>query len=775
MAISSDRRQAYRVVDVSVLVENDTSKGALSIGCVHLDYDGQSVGPVHTKFKIRKYKGRQRVASLPIHAFCMNSDPAGVRETLVGRGRNFVKVSAGKHMYCQGTSLTSREHVDGQVMVDFQQAIRRNPHWTPAIIGAASNIDEDEDDVWESIQAAGIPDSLLQLREIGHGDAKLSDDELMLLSHRVFGFILRTRKWAAFDVSDLHEMHDKTGSEGFKRLALPRGHREKLEPLLRQHFRQRQSIKDDISSEIDFFRREQLGLTILLHGVPGVGKTLTAECVASHFSRPLFPLSYNDLLGGVPAEVTAQLEEVFALAAAWDAVLLVEDAEPLLFPPSGDDYTSNTSPAAAAAFLRVVDNYPGLLFLTTTTSGSSSGSGSRVNNALHSRLRLSLFYPPLDERATLDVWDIGIWQAKRQHPSMRIKADEVLNFAAERHNHRHPSGRWNGRQIRNAFWNAIALAEDEASYSSGGSGNGNGGGGGSIREKREQRRKSLRSTTTTTTVTLRRRHFELVAEASEDFDGSVAAAAVGGNQPQQAPLPLSPPAPPKFRHERQDSSSNSNSSSSFLFREADRQRSRTTTTTTTTEARPATALVRSNTLPTGGGGGGGGGGSFEQQLLPPQQRRRGTTVVSRAFAPGLPPLPKLPRMMATTAAAEQQQQQLPPLPLPLPAGRSAGQAGTHVRRHSQLSMMAQQQQERLHGREPLGTSGGGGSRYASPSTRSVKVAAPAQQQKRRSSRSGEGEGGDDWSETRQDSGAEEWTNAEVERNLIDNFTAIAYK
>ncbi|KAL0261182.1 hypothetical protein SLS55_004878 [Diplodia seriata] len=672
----------------------------------------------------------------------------GVRETLVGRGRNFVKVSAGRHMYCQGTSLTSREHVDGQVMVDFQQAIRRNPHWTPAIIGAASNIDEDEDDVWESIQAAGIPDSLLQLREIGHGDAKLSDDELMLLSHRVFGFILRTRKWAAFDVSDLHEMHDKTGSEGFKRLALPRGHREKLEPLLRQHFRQRQSIKDDIASEIDFFRREQLGLTILLHGVPGVGKTLTAECVASHFSRPLFPLSYNDLLGGAPAEVTAQLEEVFALAAAWDAVLLVEDAEPLLFPPSGgDDYTRNTSPAAAsAAFLRVVDNYPGLLFLTTTTTSGSS-SGSRVNNnALHSRLRLSLFYPPLDERATLDVWDIGIWQAKRQHPSMRIKADEVLNFAAERCHHR--VGRWNGRQIRNAFWNAIALAEDEASYSSG---NGGGGSSGSIREKMEQRRKSLRSTT----VTLRRRHFELVAEASEDFDDSVA-----GNH--QAPLPLPPPpppAPPKFRHERQDSSSSS------FFREQATERQRSRTIATSTE-RPATALVRSNTLPTGG--------SFEPQQQ--QQRRRGTTVVSRAFTPGLPPLPKLPRMNTT---AEQQP------PLPLPAGQSGRvTTATHVRRHSQLSMtqqQQQQQQERLHSREPSGTSGGGGGtgRYASSSTRTtVKVAAPAQQQQKRRSRSGDqiSDGGEDeWSETRQDSGAEEWTNAEVERNLIDNFTAIAYK
>lgn len=41
----------------------------------------------------------------------------------------------------------------------------------------------------------------------------------------------------------------------------------------------------------DLVRGKGKGLVILLHGVPGVGKTSTAECVAEYTKRPLFALT----------------------------------------------------------------------------------------------------------------------------------------------------------------------------------------------------------------------------------------------------------------------------------------------------------------------------------------------------------------------------------------------------------------------------------------------------------------------------------------------------
>ncbi|KAB2576092.1 putative ribosome biogenesis ATPase nvl [Lasiodiplodia theobromae] len=738
MAITSDRKQASKVVDVSLLPENGTSHGALKIRCVHLDYDGQFIGPVHTQFKIKKYSGARRVTTLPVHPYCMNVDPAGVRETLVVRGKKFMEVAAGKHMHCRGTAISPREQVDAQVMVDFQQAISRHPHWAPAIIGVGADIDDEDNDVWELCREKRMPDAFLQPREMSGGGGgymggagSLSEDELMLLPYRVYGFVLRTRKWAAFDIDDLHEVRTRPGGEGFKQLVLPSGHRSKLEPLLRHHFRQRQCMKAEQNSPppppgtmnhqyLGSSSSKQPGLTILLHGVPGVGKTLTAECVASHFSKPFFPLSCSTILAGSPEDVTARIEEVFSLAAAWDAVLLLEDAEPIVLHPST---------LATTTFLHALDNYPGLLFLHTT---SPSHLNPTINPSLHTRLRLSLSYPPLNERATLDVWDVGIWQTKQLYPSTRIKADEILSYAAERYRDPYAS-RWTGRMIHNAFQNAVALAEDEALYSASGS----------IREHKERRSRAGGSSALST-ATLRRRHFEIVAGAWDEFERSAATASGGGVQAgsrsssshqrdreRERDLPLPPPPPP------QQQQTTVTRQQSVTLRAVEKQQR-----SASVSVEQRRRLVRANTIAGG-------------QVRPP----------SRAAYPsggGKPPLPKMPSRGSEAP--------LPPLPPPqLVEGhrrRMSSQmhvSHSHSRRASESS--------RATGTTVSTRSGGGGagSRYALSSGRQAK-------HKRWSSsvgEEGEEEGG--WSETRGDSGAEEWSSAEVERNLIDNFTAIAYR
>lgn len=702
MAITSDKKQACKVIDVSLIPESEKSHGALKIRCVHLDYDGQFIGPVHMQFKIKKYSGARRVTTLPVHPYCMNVDPAGVRETLVVRGKKFMEVAAGRHMHCRGTAISPREQVDAQVMVDFQQAISRHPHWAPAIIGVGADIDDEENDVWELCREKRMPDAFLQPREMSGGGGYmggLSEDELMLLPYRVYGFVLRARKWAAFDIDDLHEVRTRPGGEGFKQLVLPSGHRSKLEPLLRHHFRQRQYAKAEQHSP-HYGSNKLPGLTILLHGVPGVGKTLTAECVASHFSKPFFPLSCSTILTGSPDDVTARIEEIFSLAAAWDAVLLLEDAEPLVL--LHHHHHSNNDSTTTTAFLRALDNYSGLLFLHTTTSTTTSPS---LNPALRTRLRLSLSYPPLNERATLDVWDVGIWQTKQQYPSTRIKADEILSYAAERYRDVH-SSRWTGRMIHNAFQNAVALAEDEALYS-----------GGSVSMREHKERRSRAGSSALSTATLRRRHFEIVAEGWDEFERGAAAGGGGAGgsssrgssssshqreRERERDLPLPPPPPPPQTQQtltRQQS---------VTLRAVEKQRSASVS----VERR---RLVRANTIAGG------------QAVRPPS---------------GLPPLPKMPRGSEAP---------LPPLPPQL--------VEQHQRRMTQMHVS--------HSRRASEStrSGGGSSRYAQPASgRQAK-------HKRWSSSVGEE---DEWSETR-DSGAEEWSSAEVERNLIDNFTAIAYR
>jgi signal recognition particle GTPase len=99
---------------------------------------------------------------------------------------------------------------------------------------------------------------------------------------------------AALDVSQIRELRPRVQS--FEQLVLPQKHKDIVEALVKTHSRGDRPVRDAVGDE-DNDRREDLvrgkgkGVILLLHGVPGVGKTSTAECVAEYTNRPLFALT----------------------------------------------------------------------------------------------------------------------------------------------------------------------------------------------------------------------------------------------------------------------------------------------------------------------------------------------------------------------------------------------------------------------------------------------------------------------------------------------------
>ena len=74
--------------------------------------------------------------------------------------------------------------------------------------------------------------------------------------------------------------------------------------------------------------------------------------------------------------------------------------------------------------------------------------------------------PEFDLETTIEVWRTFIRQTeesieRRGLTNFTVKSDEILAFA-RKHWERNPKTRWNGRQIRNAFHTAIAMAEFDA-------------------------------------------------------------------------------------------------------------------------------------------------------------------------------------------------------------------------------------------------------------------------------------------------------------------------
>lgn len=101
---------------------------------------------------------------------------------------------------------------------------------------------------------------------------------------------------------------------------------------------------------------------VLLHGPPGVGKTLTAEAMAENFHKPLYPVSMGEL-GESSREVEEKLSSVLELCSVWDCIVLIDEADTILEKrESHHDVGKN---AIVSVMLRLLEYHDGVVFLTT--------------------------------------------------------------------------------------------------------------------------------------------------------------------------------------------------------------------------------------------------------------------------------------------------------------------------------------------------------------------------------------------------------------------------
>ena len=300
-------------------------------------------------------------------------------------------------------------------------------------------------------------DNTTLLRYRAYGKENLDDDQIILLPPRIYGYSLLDRFWYPLNIDRIENIKSSSHN-GFDDLVLPGDHKRIMQALVKHHTRGSRptSGKSKTASEYsaDLVRGKGRGLIILLHGVPGVGKTSTAECVAAQTKRPLFPITCGDI-GTTASEVESRLEQYFDLAHKWGCVLLLDEADVYLATrEKGGDLQRNS---LVSVFLRVLEYYSGILILTTNRVGE-------FDEAFKSRIHISLYYPKLDRKSTIKIWETNLNRVERNNAEgnldIDVEEDRIMRFAEEHwaSNRQKPSRRWNGRQIKNAFQTAIALA-----------------------------------------------------------------------------------------------------------------------------------------------------------------------------------------------------------------------------------------------------------------------------------------------------------------------------
>ena len=113
----------------------------------------------------------------------------------------------------------------------------------------------------------------------------------------------------------------------------------------------------------DFVEGKSGGTTILCKGKPGLGKTLTAEVYSEIVRKPLYRV-HSGQLGVDAVSVEGSLSDILKRAQRWGAILLLDEAD-VFVRARGDDINHN---AVVGSFLRTLEYFSGLLFMTTNRS-----------------------------------------------------------------------------------------------------------------------------------------------------------------------------------------------------------------------------------------------------------------------------------------------------------------------------------------------------------------------------------------------------------------------
>lgn len=153
--------------------------------------------------------------------------------------------------------------------------------------------------------------------------ALTEDAHYVLTPPTVYGFSMFLSEWGEMLVDSFSEI--KFDTHAYDHLELDADHKSLIKALVDASRSDGSRSRELIS---DVVQGKGGGIIAVLHGNPGVGKTLTAEAVAELLQRPLYVQGAGDL--GVDAHTLEhRLRDVLEIARVWQAVVLIDEGASL--------------------------------------------------------------------------------------------------------------------------------------------------------------------------------------------------------------------------------------------------------------------------------------------------------------------------------------------------------------------------------------------------------------------------------------------------------------
>lgn len=183
-------------------------------------------------------------------------------------------------------------------------------------------------------------------------------------------------------------------------------------------------VQRDHAEFRDIIEGKAGGSIVLCSGSPGTGKTLTAEVFAEAIERPLYVIQ-SCQLGTSAEELETEPIKVLTRASRWGAILLIDEADVFIH-ERGEDIEQN---AVVGVFLRVLEYYQGVLFMTTNRA-------TIVDDAIVSRCTAQVKFqiPSVEGQSK-------IWRILADASKIKLSDAEIAKFAK-----RHP--KLSGRDVK---------------------------------------------------------------------------------------------------------------------------------------------------------------------------------------------------------------------------------------------------------------------------------------------------------------------------------------
>jgi DNA polymerase III delta prime subunit len=364
----------------------------------------------------------------------------GIRKLLIERGKKFVALQGMNYRlqkgiaYMKHRNTVVRFNINGRVMVDPAIFRRINPNYQLSYIkrdeldqDEEGNNDDDDDasdcgcgddsdggsdtshdpirtvmwkdkkgrkwpiDVHQSTidaETGPNPETKLDVSETTRARV-FTEEELLIASPVVLGFAFSEKEWLEFSLLGIEAIN--WNNEAFDSLVLPDAIKQNLKGLVSSHrFNAAKTIDDVIQGK-------GKGLNVVLHGPPGVGKTLTGESIAEYLKCPLYAVSAGEL-GTNSRSLEQDLQRIMDITHSWGAILLLDEADVFLEARQPHDIHRNS---LVSVFLRLTEYYQGILFLTTNRVET-------FDEAFQSRIHMGIRYEGLGAKARMKIWKLHV-------------------------------------------------------------------------------------------------------------------------------------------------------------------------------------------------------------------------------------------------------------------------------------------------------------------------------------------------------------------------------